>query len=1783
MKNFSTPRHYILIAMLVFSCALPQVSAAAGFSSSVFSLYDKFYRTFASAVDSVLSYVVPQPATISSNDGSVVPTVFTYAPEEIKEAKATLNQSLGATLYPVIVTTNNTTINYYESYVPATTTIITQVRTTGGGGNTSGLARRVRSLEERIDGVQTDVDTLTDQIADILDNGLVSPWAATGTTAYYLNGNVGIGTSNVSRGRLEIFQGIDSSAGGIALVNSGVNGSLRLWVNASSSAVIDSGANGTNPLILNRGGGQVEVGGSLKASIFDKNGQVANVKAYGAVGDGSADDTTAVLAAISAAASDSAGVVYFPCGVYHITSILINKRVVLQGAGECTRLLYTPSTGTAFTFNFPGTLTFGSGLRDLVLSGTNRSNPTIGIMLGGNNGATGFLGDSIKIQGFGIGIQYGDQTWLTKFDHSIIVNNGKNLFYPNGLFNSGENLMFRDTTFANTNGTSSATCVDLQGGLASGIFDGGSFDSCRVNIGASAFSIVLSNNHFENPGGSLSGPYIVSTGANVSLVNPNFYLETYDVGVDSMVSASSGKIKMSGATIIVNNVTPLPYLVSLSGTAELFESGTMQRTGITNLVNNTGTGRVTSQGATFASFGGSVGIGTSTPNRALHIVGTGLTTSTGVQLQDPATGGRSYSFVSTNNTSGLGGGKFAIFDDMANASRLVVDSSGNVGIGTTTPSQRLDVWGSLRVGTSSNPSLFVNAGSGNVGIGTANPAFMLQIEGASALASLKRYAANGVSSNAASSGGFLLTRAQGSQASPLPVNAGDWLGKVQFRGFDGSADIDYGAFAFIASDTVGNGRFAFMAPGIAEDQEKFTILSNGNVGIGTTTPGVKLAVNGTTTVESLYASNIVKAPIIHTYSSYTAFGDSITEGCCTSISAANQYFNAIANTLGIPITKRARSGDAAADSQEFVYQKIVSGTSSELFTYMIGTNDLSAYFSTGQLTNSQLFQRAANAWLAIPHENKVIGQSTGSSSPVYAGTWLDSSYYGGNIGRYSTTNGATATFTIKGTTAYIAYTMEDGNGGQFSVTIDGVNYGTYSNTGTSGGQILTPQRNRNFGSALLRIPNLSEGTHTVVLTVTSPTSASNKVYFDWAAGNKGFSLNKGPAVFVGGTILASSGSPSAATIYAYNERTKENVRLLAADGLNIAYVDTASYMVLTQDYINDGIHPNDSGMLHIADAFLNEINATLRPSTKQNALGGYGIVNRLVTWGSDNTLTSGSLFDTGLLAGVNGTSTLTSFFVRGNAGYNPFTVASSSGSTFFTVLQSGNVGIGTSTPSARLDVNGNIALTGASSRVFKDDATDLLNMGILDGSGTPKGGYIQMFGNNYTNSAQRGGAEIVFDTRNSGTGGFSVMGHNGTTWTPHLKVDVFGNVGIGTSSPSTRLSVAGNILGTGTLSVASSTFTNFTAGSIPFFATGGSLNQSNANLFWDNTNSRLGIGIATPGFPLAVEGTVGLGQFKRYSTNDAAAGAGGILITRSRGTAALPVVISPGDWLGKIQFRGFDSSGDRDFGVFTFIAADSLGNGRFAFVTPGIASDQEKLSILSSGNVGIGTTTPLQRLVVTGNAQFTAVGSAAAANDIRITADGVLTTNTSDERLKDNVVSLASTTEQASTTLQKLLVLNPVSYTWKGDTEGKMDFGFIAQDMEKIFPEITFVNKTDGFMGINYSRLPALIIAGMQEMWKKIESMATFFETKEVKTDKLCISDASGETCLSRDQVDQLLENSSRPVSVSYTDSTHTDPTTEESTTTSTTTETTVDTHVTEEETVTPPVEESAPVEAPAL
>jgi len=99
---------------------------------------------------------------------------------------------------------------------------------------------------------------------------------------------------------------------------------------------------------------------------------------------------------------------------------------------------------------------------------------------------------------------------------------------------------------------------------------------------------------------------------------------------------------------------------------------------------------------------GRLGIGTTSPSRLLHVQATG----TGNVATFQSNAGPNLAFVGTESSGrtyliGEGlvtAGNFSIYDSTGSAERLVIDSSGNVGIGTSSPSTRLHA-----SGTDTNP------------------------------------------------------------------------------------------------------------------------------------------------------------------------------------------------------------------------------------------------------------------------------------------------------------------------------------------------------------------------------------------------------------------------------------------------------------------------------------------------------------------------------------------------------------------------------------------------------------------------------------------------------------------------------------------------------------------------------------------------------------------------------------------------------------------------------------------------------------------------------------------------------------------------------------------------------------------------------------------------------------------------------------------------------------------------------------------------------------------------
>ena len=92
---------------------------------------------------------------------------------------------------------------------------------------------------------------------------------------------------------------------------------------------------------------------------------------------------------------------------------------------------------------------------------------------------------------------------------------------------------------------------------------------------------------------------------------------------------------------------------------------------------------------------------------------------------------------------------------------------------------------------------------------------------------------------------------------------------------------------------------------------------------------------------------------------------------------------------------------------------------------------------------------------------------------------------------------------------------------------------------------------------------------------------------------------------------------------------------------------------------------------------------------------------------------------------------------------------------------------------------------------------------------------------------------------------------------------------------------------------------------------------------------------------------------------------------------------------------------------------------------------------------------------------------------------GAFVYHTSDERLKKNIKPIDHA-------LDKVEALNGVSFNWKKD--GKKSIGVIAQNVEKVFPELVNTDKK-GMKSVAYSNLVGVLIEAIKEQQKEIESL----------------------------------------------------------------------------------------------
>jgi hypothetical protein len=294
--------------------------------------------------------------------------------------------------------------------------------------------------------------------------------------------------------------------------------------NTATDAVIDAvnALGGAASLAVGTTAGTVAAGNDARiVGALPKSGgimtgaltPVNDVKAYGAVGDGTTDDTTAFTNALTAAASGNFDIIV-PAGTYKLTSGITwdCEAGSLIGQGMATLDFSSMSSGYAVTVK-------GVSGRSSSLNNHSTTHELTGLQITGpdTDGTTvdGFLIQDVPsgsgnlsqvnvsdlyVFGFRDQFYFGDNTWCWRFQNCTLGHAHRRILSMFSGLNAGENYSFYGCTlFSSTNASFTATAVygDVAGNVDA-YFYGCSFDYNDVEFDWNSGVLNLIGCHVED-------------------------------------------------------------------------------------------------------------------------------------------------------------------------------------------------------------------------------------------------------------------------------------------------------------------------------------------------------------------------------------------------------------------------------------------------------------------------------------------------------------------------------------------------------------------------------------------------------------------------------------------------------------------------------------------------------------------------------------------------------------------------------------------------------------------------------------------------------------------------------------------------------------------------------------------------------------------------------------------------------------------------------------------------------------------------------------------------------------------------------------------------------------------------------------------------------------------------------------------------------------------------------------------------------------------------------------
>jgi hypothetical protein len=445
----------------------------------------------------------------------------------------------------------------------------------------------------------------------------------------------------------------------------------------------------------------------------------------------------------------------------------------------------------------------------------------------------------------------------------------------------------------------------------------------------------------------------------------------------------------------------------------------------------------------------------------------------------------------------------------------------------------------------------------------------------------------------------------------------------------------------------------------------------------------------------------------------------------------------------------------------------------------------------------------------------------------------------------------------------------------------------------------------------------------------------------------------------------------------------------------------------------------------------------------------------------------------------------------------------------------GRVGIGVASPTQQLEVNGWVATDG--------------NTGWYNSTW---GAGLDMTDATWVRTVNNVG--IWTGTGNLGTNGGLTVGYNGTAVTAGNAV-FSGQVGIATSNPQAPLEI-GNNLGTAGTANQLQLYNNLSGTIYGFGISSGQMNivAASATDFYNGGTKVLAIGSngyttastgfcigascisAWPSAGLSGSGTSGyiprwtgataLGNSSISSDGVSSTANGNFYVTGQQtiqstmningnqlwnpnATLYLQYNSAAGDG---VEIGGGGTQQDLTIAAGNISVNGSIGSSNLsptAGFPAGWATGLHTYDVYAQGTVGVGPSggPAVAYISVTGGGSGSFAGNVSA---------GAFLYN-SDERLKKNIEPLTGN-------LSKVLALQPVSYNWINPALPQTEqIGFIAQQVQKIVPELVYTNASTTMEAVDYARMAPLLVGSVQELSQKIQDQQTQIDTQQQEITEL--------------------------------------------------------------------------------